>query len=443
MEGSLVTTGQHLILHRTSRREMREGKIPVIVRGEGVYVWDQSGRKYLDFVSAVTRVSHLGYGRKEIAQAMYDQACQLSYYSPFQFATLPAMEMADVLAEVAPGQISQFFFVCDGSEAVEAALKLAKHYHYFRGDKQRHKVISRRGAYHGTTGGALRALGVVLPMRHIMEPVGPGTVWAESPYCYRCPLHLSYPACELACATDVARIIEFEGPEQVSVFIGEPIQQGFGVLPAPPGYWKTIREICDRFGILLIHDEIISAFGRTGKWFASEHFAVWPDLITMAKGLASGYAALGAVGCTEKVIEPVDTFHHIHTYGNHPVACAAALASMRIVKSEHLIQHAERMGTYLKQGLDSLSGHRICGEARVVGVWGAIDLTTDRRTHAAFPAERLSSLVRRAQDKGLIIKSMGHALEFAPPLIIEKEHIDWAVRILDECLTEEEKAMKL
>ena len=141
---------------------MKEGKIPVIVKGEGVYVWDQAGRKYLDFVSAVTRVSHLGYGRKEIAQAMYDQACQLSYYSPFQFATQPAMEMADVLAEVAPGQISQFFFVCDGSESVEAALKLAKHYHYFRGDKQRHKVISRRGAYHGTTGGALRALGLDL-----------------------------------------------------------------------------------------------------------------------------------------------------------------------------------------------------------------------------------------------------------------------------------------
>ncbi|OQB28056.1 MAG: Taurine--pyruvate aminotransferase [Chloroflexi bacterium ADurb.Bin180] len=443
MEGSLVTTGQHLILHRTSRREMKEGKIPVIVKGEGVYVWDQAGRKYLDFVSAVTRVSHLGYGRKEIAQAMYDQACQLSYYSPFQFATQPAMEMADVLAEVAPGQISQFFFVCDGSESVEAALKLAKHYHYFRGDKQRHKVISRRGAYHGTTGGALRALGVVLPMRHIMEPVGPGTVWAESPYCYRCPLHLSYPACDLACARDVARIIEFEGPEQVSVFIGEPIQQGFGVLPAPPGYWKTIREICDRYGILIIHDEIISAFGRTGKWFASEHFGVWPDLVTMAKGLASGYAALGAVGCTEKVIEPVDTFHHIHTYGNHPVACAAALASMRIMKNEHLVQHAERMGVYLKQGLESLSGHRVFGEARVVGVWGAIDCTTDRQTRAPFPAERLASLVRRAQDKGLIIKSMGQALEFAPPLIIEKEHIDRAVRILDECLTEEEKDMNL
>jgi len=276
-----------------------------------------------------------------------------------------------------------------------------------------------------------------------MEPVGPGTVWAESPYCYRCPLHLSYPACDLACARDVARIIEFEGPEQVSVFIGEPIQQGFGVLPAPPGYWKTIREICDRYGILIIHDEIISAFGRTGKWFASEHFGVWPDLVTMAKGLASGYAALGAVGCTEKVIEPVDTFHHIHTYGNHPVACAAALASMRIMKNEHLVQHAERMGVYLKQGLESLSGHRVFGEARVVGVWGAIDCTTDRQTRAPFPAERLASLVRRAQDKGLIIKSMGQALEFAPPLIIEKEHIDRAVRILDECLTEEEKDMNL
>jgi adenosylmethionine-8-amino-7-oxononanoate aminotransferase len=420
---------------------MQAGQIPVIVRGEGVYVYDQAGRKYLDFVSAVTRVVHVGYGRKEIAQAMYDQAVQLCYYSPFQFATLPAMQLADVLAGVAPGGINQFFFVCDGSEAVEAALKLAKHYHYFRGDKQRHKVIARRGAYHGTTGGALRALGVVLPMRHIMEPVGPGTIWVESPYCYRCPLHLSYPACDLACATDVARIIEFEGPEQVSVFIGEPIQQGFGVASPPPGYWQAIRGICDKYGILLIHDEIICAFGRTGKWFASEHFGVWPDLVTMAKGLASGYAALGAVGCTDKVIEPVDTFHHIHTYGNHPVSCAAALKTMEIMKEEHLVENARRMGEYLRQALESLQAHRIFGEARVVGLWGAIDCTTDKRTHAPFPAERLGNMVRRALNKGMIIKSMGQALEFAPPLIITKEDIDLAVRILDECITEEEKDM--
>ena len=436
-----MSSGSHLILHRTSRRDVQDGKIPVIVRGEGVHVFDQAGRKYLDFVSAVTRVQHVGYGRKEIAQAMYDQAVQLCYYSPFQFATLPAMELADVLAEIAPGDINQFFFVCDGSEAVEAALKLAKHYHYFRGDKARHKVISRRGAYHGTTGGALRALGTVLPMRHIMEPLGTGTVFVESPYCYRCPLHLSYPACDLACASDIERTIEFEGPDQVSVVIGEPIQQGFGALAPPPGYWQVVRALCDKYGILLIHDEIICGIGRTGKWFASEHFGVWPDLVTTAKGLASGYAALGAVGCTDKVIEPVDTFHHIHTYGSHPVSCAAALKVMQIMKEEHLVENSQRMGAYLLDALNSLQSHRIFGEARVTGLWAAIDCTTDKRTRAPFPPERLGSMVRRALGKGLIIKSMGQALEFAPPLIIQEKDIDEAVRILDACITEEEKDM--
>ncbi len=432
----------HLILNNTPRREIEDG-ITVIAKGEGVHVFDQDGKRYLDFESGMTRPVHVGYGRQEIAQAVFDQICDLSYFCPYHFANAPAMELARVLSEIAPGEISKFVFVCDGSEAVEAAIKLAKHHHEYSGAQKRNKIISRRGAYHGTTAGALRALGTVLPMRQIMEPLVPGTIFVESPYCYRCPLHLTYPACDLACARDIARVIEFEDPEQISAFIGEPIQQGFGALPPPPEYWTVIREICDRYGILLIVDEVICGFGRTGKWFGIEHFGIQPDIITMAKGISSGYVPLGGAGCTDRVISPVDRFLHVHTYSNHPVTCAAALKNIEILQTERLIENSARMGSYLLKALQRLQSHPTVGEVRGTGLWAAADFTTDKKSRAPFPIDRLASLVRRAKQKGLIIKSMGQALEFAPPLVIGEDDIDEAVQILERCITEEEKDLGL
>ncbi len=431
-----------LILHKTSKKEIDQG-VPVIVKGSGVHVFDQNGNRYLDLVSAVTRPVHVGYGRQEIAQAVYDQICELPYFTPMQYANMPAMKLADVLAEITPGKLNRFLFVCDGSEAVESAIKLAQHYHVYRGDKKRFKVISRRGGYHGTTGLALRSLGIALQMRQIMEPIAPGAVFVESPYCYRCPLHLRHPECDVACARDVARMIEFEDPEQVSAFIGEPVQQGFGALAPPKEYWEIIRRTCDAYGVLLIIDEVICGFGRTGKWFGVEHFGIEPDLLTMAKGISSGYVPLGGVGCTDKVMEPIEIFQHLHTYGNHPVACAAALKNLEIMKSEKLIENSARMGSYFLDGLRSLEPHPTVGEVRGTGLWEAIDFTIDKKSRAPFPADRLMNLVRRARGKGLIIKMMGPALEFAPPLIIQKEQIDEAIKILDECITEEEKEMGL
>jgi len=432
----------HLILHRTSREQLKEG-ITVITKGEGVRVFDQDGKGYLDLVSGVTRPVHVGYGRKEIAQAIYDQICELCYFTPMQFANLPAIKLANVLTEIAPGKINKFFFVCDGSEAVESAIKFAKHYHYFKGDKRRYKIISRRGAYHGVTGGALGVLGTVLPMRQIMEPLAPGTVFVESPYCYRCPLHLTYPDCEVACARDIERIIQFEDPDQISAFIGEPIQQGFGAYAPPKEYWKIVREICNRYGILLIIDEVICGFGRTGKWFGIEHFGIQPDILTMAKGITSGYVPLGGVGCTDKVMEPIEIFHHLHTYGNHPVSCAAALKNIEIIKRENLIENSSKMGIYFLERLKTLEYHPTVGEVRGTGLWTAIDFTTEKKKKAPFPLSRINSIILCAKKKGLIIKTMGQALEFAPPLIIKKEEIDQAVKILDECITEEEKEIGL
>jgi adenosylmethionine-8-amino-7-oxononanoate aminotransferase len=432
----------HLILQRTSKKQWEEG-VTIITRGEGTRVFDQNGKCYLDLVAGVTRPVHVGYGRKEIAQAVYDQICELCYFTPMQFANLPAIKLAETLAGITPKPVNQFTFVCDGSEAVETAIKFARHYHSAKGDKKRYKIISRRGAYHGVTAGALTALGVVLPMRQIMEPLAPGTVFVESPYCYRCPLHLTYPDCNLACARDVERVIQFEDPEQVSVFIGEPIQQGFGAFTPPKEYWKIIRDICDRYGILLIIDEVICGFGRTGKWFGIDHFDIQPDIMTMAKGISSGYVPLGAAGCTDEVMEPVEVFQHLHTYGNHPVSCAAALKNIEILKKENLIENSYQMGIYFLERLKTLEHHPIVGEVRGTGLWTAIDLTTNKKKRLLFPGDRMNRIIDRAKGKGLIIKTMGHALEFAPPLIIQKEEVDEAVKILDECLMEEEKEMSL
>jgi adenosylmethionine-8-amino-7-oxononanoate aminotransferase len=432
--------GSPLIPHRTSRRELREG-IPIIARGEGVFVFDEEGHRYLDLDAGVTRPVHVGYGRKELAQAAYDQMCTLAYFTPCQFTNRPAIQLAERLAEITPAPITHFLFECDGSEAVESAMKLAKHYHYYRGDKGRFKVISRRGAYHGVNGLCVRALGTVMPMRQIMEPLAPGGVFVDSPYCYRCPINLTYPDCDIACARNVEQTVEFENPDQVSVFIGEPIQQGFGALAPPPEYWPIIRNMCNRYGILLIIDEVICGFGRTGKMFGLNHFEVLPDLMTMAKGLSSGYVPLGAVGCTDAVVEPIETLMHLHTYGNHPVSCATAIRNLEILADEDLVENSHAMGAYFLEGLKTLERHPIVGEARGTGLWLALDLTSNKHTRALFPSEHLVSIIARSREKGFIIKTMGHALEFAPPLIIEKEHIDSAVAMLDECLSEEERDM--
>lgn len=427
--------GGHLILQRTAKSEWEQA--PVMVRAQGVWLWDKQGRKYLDLTAGNTRPVHVGYGREEIAKAVYEQVMRIPYITPMQYANEPALELAEKLAGLAPGDLNWFTFVSGGSEAVETAFKLARHSQFFKGEKRRQKVISRRGAYHGVTGGALRALGTVLPMRQIMEPLGPGVVFAESPYCYRCPIHLSYPSCDLACARDIEKLVLFEDPEQVSAFIGEPVQQGFGACAPPREYWPIVREICDRYGILLIDDEVICGFGRTGRWFGIQHFEIQPDLMTMAKGISSGYVPLGAVGCTKEVLEPVQVLNHLHTYGNHPVACAAALKNLEIMQEELLVERAMLTGKYFLEKLKELEDHPLVGEARGIGLWLALDMSADKKTREPLSPERLASLVEKARQKGLIIRFMGHALEFAPALTITKEEIDQGVSILKKILDEE------
>jgi len=235
----------------------------------------------------------------------------------------------------------------------------------------------------------------------------------------------------------------FENPELITAFIREPIMQGFGALPPPKEYWPIVRNICDQYGILLIIDEVICGFGRTGKMFAVEHFGIQPDLMTMAKGITSGYVPLGAVGCTDNIMDPIENFSHLHTYGNHPVPCAAGIKNLQILQDEKLVENSEAMGRYFLEGLKSLEKHPIVGEARGTGLWLALDFTTDKKSRAPFPTERIMNIIDRARELGVLIKTMGWALEFAPPLIVNKENIDVAVGVLDRIITAEEKDMGL
>ncbi len=431
-----------LILHRTSKKDVQNG-ISIMVKGEGSWVYDQDGNRYLDLDAGVTRPVHVGHGRRELADAAHEQMCRLAYYTPMGFANLPAMELAEALATICPTTINRFTFESGGSEAVETAMKLARHYHYYRGDKGRFKIISRRGAYHGVNGIGLRALGTVLPMRQMMEPLAPGAAFIESPYCYRCPYRSTPEHCDLICARDLERIIEFEGPEQISAFIGEPIQQAFGAFKPIAGYWPIIAEICKRYGILLIIDEVICGFGRTGTMFATEQFGLQPDLMTMAKGLTSGYLPLGAVGCSDAVMEPIEVFNHLHTYGNHPVPCAVGLKNIEILQRDRLVENSATMGGYFLEGLQQLADLPSVGEIRGTGLWLAIDFTSDKKTRAPYPTANLMNLLVRAKEKGVITKTMGLALEFAPPLTISKDEIDFALKVIKECITEEEAALGL
>ncbi len=438
----ILDENSRLILHRTPREDIKNG-ITVMDKGQGVRLVDKEGKSYLDMEAGITRPVHVGYGREEIARAAYDQMCALHYFTPGGFGTVPAMQLADLLAEITPPGIERFTFECSGSEAVESAMKLARHHHYFNGNKSCFKVISRKGAYHGVNGYGVRALGTVMPMRQIMEPVAPGAVFVEPPYCYRCPYGLSYPACDLRCARDIERAIEFENPEMISAFIGEPIMQGFGAYAPPPEYWPIVQEICSKYGILLIIDEVICGFGRTGKMFGIEHFGIQPDLLTMAKGLTSGYIPLSAVGCSDAVMKPIENFLHLHTYGNHPVACAAGLKNIEIIRREDLVRNSRDMGIYFLEGLKALERHPVVGEVRGTGLWLGLDFTADKKTRAPFPIRSTNNIIARAKQRGVLFKTMGAALEFAPPLIVTKAEIDEALEILDTCITEEEKEMGL
>ncbi len=437
-----VAPDRHLWMHFTNMGSYARGaEVPTIVRGEGCYVWDQHGQRYLDGLSALYCVN-VGHGRAELAEVAAQQSRQLAYFPTWSFAHTPALDLAARIAELAPGDLNRVFFVGSGSEAVDTALKLARQYHRARGNAGKYKVIARHTAYHGTSLGALMATGLTAA-RAPFEPLPAGGCHVPNTNTYRLP-----PGADTRQLAEAIRErIEFEGPDSVAAVILEPVQNSGGCLVPPAGYFQRVREICDQYDVLLISDEVICAFGRLGEWFGAQRYDYAPDLITTAKGLTSAYAPMGAVIASDRVMEPFlrddNVFMHGATFGGHPVAAAVALANLRIVEDEHLLDNVRAHEPALRGMLESLRDIPIVGDVRGAGYFWAIELVADPATRTRFspetsrallgylaPALYRAGLICRADMRGDLV------IQLAPPLIAGPAEFAEIERILRAVLTE-------
>lgn len=450
----------NLWLHFTQMSPYRDPahRPPVLVKGEGSTVWDSEGQAYLDLLAGIYSVN-AGYGRRRIAEAMMAQLEAIPFVNPFGSASVPAAVLADRLGELAPlGGDARVFFTSGGSESVESALKLAKQYQTARGFPHRWKTVSRRVAYHGTTIGALSVNGLT-GARAPFGPLVPGARHAPMSHRYRCPYCQDAAACTLVCYDEIERLVEFEGPDQVAAIITEPVQNAGGCIP--PGsddYFRKIRRLCDQTGILMIMDEVICGFGRLGELFGSTYFGVEPDVITVAKGITSSYAPLGAVLARREVADvfkagadstlpaPVAAardsgFLHGLTFGGHPVSCAAAIANLDIMLEEDLPGRARRIGAYFRRELEAALGrHPNVGDIRGAGLFLGVELVADRETKASFHDNALlGGLTERLRERGLILRNDDRndpTTQLCPTLVITEEECDRTVSILAEEITE-------
>ncbi|HXR42382.1 MAG TPA: aspartate aminotransferase family protein, partial [Acidothermaceae bacterium] len=367
---------RHLWLHFTRMSSYADHEVPVIARGEGAYVYDTKGKRYLDGLAGLF-VSMAGHGRTEIAEAAARQARELAYFPLWSYAHPRAVELAERLASLTPGDLNRIFFTTDGSEAVESAWKLARQYFRAIGQPSRYKVISRDIAYHGTTMGALSITGLPA-IKTPFEPLVPGSVRVPNTNFYRAPEHGDdIEAFGRWAADEIERAIVREGPDTVAAVYLEPVQNSGGCFPPPPGYFPRVREICDRHGVLLVSDEVICAFGRLGYYFAGERYNYTPDIITMAKGMTSGYAPIGAMAVSDRLIEPflhdTTTFLHGITFAGHPVSAAVALANLDIFEKEDLLGNVRANETAFRSTLEKLNDLPIVGEVRGDGYFYGIE----------------------------------------------------------------------
>ena len=403
-----------------------------IDRGEGVYFWDRKGGKYLDFLSQIFNLN-LGHGNSRIIRAIQEQADRLCAASP---AVLHEgrIRLAEELVSLTPGDLSKIFFTNSGSEANEVALAMARLY------TGRQKVFARYRSYHGTTSAVITLCGD--PRRQAMEPGPPGSVRFFDPYCYRCDFRLRYPSCELHCAQALARQIEMEGPDSVAAVILEPFTAAAGGFAGPPGYLKQVREICDRYDVLMIVDEVITGFGRLGEWFGVNLEGVTPDILTVAKGITAGYLPMGAAIVRKKIAQHFEqTYLPMGcTYTGQPLACAASLAALSEYREVKAIRNCQDMGTRLQEGLDDLKNRHLCvGDVRAQGLLACLELVRDRSIREPLvPFNAVSSLTdeirRRCLDRGLYLYTRWNLILVAPPLIIGEEDLQKGLAVMDEVL---------
>ncbi len=431
---------RHLWMHFTRMGSYQEHEVPVMVRGEGAYVWDSKGKRYLDGLAGLF-VVQVGHGRTELAQAAAKQASELAYFPLWSYAHQPAVELAERLAAMAPGDINRVFFTTGGSEAVESAWKLARQYFKLVGRPEKTKVISRNLAYHGTTFGALSLTG--LPgIKAPFEPLVPGAIKVQNTDHYRCSDCAGESACNLTCARDIRERIEYEGPETVAAIYLEPVQNAGGCFTPAPGYFEEVRRICDEYDILLVSDEVITAFGRLGHWFGAERYGYQPDIITCAKGMTSGYSPIGAMLASDRLMEPflkeTNTFLHGITFAGHPVSAAVALANLDIFERDGLLDHVKAKEPEFRSKLDTLSDLPIVGEIRGAGFFYGIELVKDKATRETFSHEESERLLRgiltpKLFDLGLICRADDRGdpvVQLSPPLIVDTPQFDEIVAIL-------------
>lgn len=434
----------HLWMHFS--RLGSPAEIRIWERGEGCRVWDTNGREYLDALSGLFTVQ-VGHGRHELAAAAAKQAETLEYFPIWTYGHIPAIKLAARLSDLAPADLNRVFFTTGGSEAVESAWKLARQYFRTKGEGQRHKVIARDTAYHGTTMGALSITGVPA-LRTPFEPLTPGGVHVANTNSYRSPIGKDDHAFMMATTDAIEERILFEGPETVAAVFLEPVQNAGGCFVPPPGYFQRVREICDRYGVLLVSDEVICAFGRLGYMFGCERYDYLPDMITCAKGLTSGYSPLGAVICRDHLAEPFlegkASFAHGLTFGGHPVSCAVALANLDIFEREDLLTHVRTQEPVLRERIEGLRDLPIVGDVRGAGFFLAMELVKDQATRETFSNEESEDLLRgflspRLLDLGLICRADDRGdpvVQLSPPLIAGPAEFDEIERTLRTTLTE-------
>jgi adenosylmethionine-8-amino-7-oxononanoate aminotransferase len=437
----------HLWMHFTRMSSYETGEVPIIVRGEGAYIYDARGKRYLDALAGLF-VSQVGHGRTELAEAARKQSETLGFMPLWSYAHPNAIALAQRLANYAPADLNRVFFTSGGGEAVESAWKLAKQYFKLTGEPGKHKVISRAIAYHGTTQGALSITG--LPgLKAPFEPLVPSSFRVPNTNIYRAPYFGDDPqAFGRWAADEIAVAIENEGAETVAAVFLEPVQNAGGCFPPPPGYFDRVREICDEYNVLLVSDEVICAFGRLGHMFAAERYGYVPDIITCAKGITSGYAPLGAMIATERLYEPFaqgDTsFVHGYTFGGHPVSTAVAMANLDIFEREGLNQHVLDHEDAFRSTIEKLKDLPIVGDVRGDGYFYGIELVKDQATKETFSADESEVMLRgflskALYDAGLYCRADDRGdpvIQLSPPLICDQQHFDEMEQILREVLTQ-------
>jgi adenosylmethionine-8-amino-7-oxononanoate aminotransferase len=460
---------EHLWLHFTRMSSYADSEIPIIVRGDGCYLEDSHGKRYLDALAGLFAVN-IGYGfGEEIGEAAASQMRELPFYTNWSYAHPRAIELAAEVASVAPGDLNRVFFVSGGSEAVESAWKLARQYYSARGEKKRvqvadrmaagerveyhvpserrWKAVARRIAYHGTTMGALSINGIAA-LRVPFEPLVPDVIHVRNTNRYHRPPEETEAEFTALLLEELDEAILQAGPETVAMVIFEPVQNAGGSYTPPEGYWKGVREICDRYEILLCADEVITGFGRVGAWFGSERYDIRPDIITSAKGLSSAHAAIGAVIATDKVMEPFLDGHSMYThgitFGGHPVMAAIALKNIEIMKRERIVEHVAEKQDDFHKTLSQLLDLPIVGDLRGTGFFYALELVKDKETRETFSEEECETLLRgflspRLFESGLICRADDRGdpvVQISPPLVADQAEFDEITGILGDVLAE-------